>query len=1028
MPFLTVFHSRLSLKYAMTTLPSQLSRALAGRYRIERELGAGGMATVYLAEDLKHHRKVALKLLRPELAAVIGAERFLREIVTTAQLHHPNILPLFDSGLVRVGDQQSVAGTDDLGVDRGPLTVDLPYYVMPYVEGESLRARLDRETQLPVAEALRLTREVTEALSYAHSRGVVHRDIKPDNILLDSGHAVVTDFGIAKALDEAGGEKLTATGLAIGTPRYMSPEQSLADAPVDARSDVYSLGCVLFEMLAGDAPYSGPTAQAIIAKRMAFPVPSVRVFRETVPERVDRAVTRALAKAPADRFSTADDFSDALGGTHEAPAQRTPATHARRMRWLGAGAVLLLLLTAALGILRPWRKAATPLEPNLLAVVPFDVSDPALAVWSEGVVDFLSRTLDGAGELRSVAPSLVIAGWKGRSDRASATAVARRVGAGLAVTGNLSRLGLDSVDIRAVLLDIAGASVLGEVAVSGPENRVGALVDSLGIGLLRTLSRDRPVAAVRRSTIGSAPLPALKAFLRGEQFYRRVQFDSALAAYAEAIERDSALAFAYYRMGEVLGWSPATAAAYASYDTYFARAHVHNRGLGERDSLIIAGDSAFQSAGLAMDSGVPRPDLFQLTFSRLNQLVRTYPRDPEAWFELGERLMHAPPGFGQDEPGALSAFDRSVALDSSFVPPWEHVLALVIRYRGIDEARRYASAFRVLPATTTGTLTAKLASRLLLDSTGGQDTDLASALASAPPVSLLRLGQEYFLTIPDSAETAVTMLRRLDERTIPEASGDWFADSLLRHQLLAFALLARGHLREAIDVDRRLIAEPKASPFSWARDPFPYLALLGVIPVAEAESAYALSLRPGMPAAITGTRAVLGLPWWSARRDTAAIQLFGLRMRQAAQRARTSEEQARTNYLAVISQAYLALSRGDTAAALSHFEGMPDCPWVIDPHPCKDRSLTHAIALRARGEPRPAAAVLDSLLAKSPGIISVLARLERAELAEQLRDREAARRDFQFVLDAWRRADPELTPYVDRARSGLGRVTARQRS
>jgi serine/threonine-protein kinase len=798
---------------------------------------------------------------------------------------------------------------------------------------------------------------------------------------------------------------------------------------VDARSDVYSLGCVLFEMLAGDAPYSGPTAQAIIAKRMAFPVPSVRVFRETAPVQVDRAITRALAKAPADRFPTAHDFSEALGGIQEAPVQRLPGRRANRTRWLGAGAVLLAVLVTTLGLFRPWRKAAAPPEPNLLAVVPFDVSDPALAVWSEGVVDFLSRTLDGAGVLRSVAPSLVVAGWKGRSDRASATAVAQRVGAGLAVTGNLSRRGPDSVDIRAVLLDIAGGSVLGEVTVGGPENRVGELVDSLGIGLLRILSRARPVAAVRRSTIGSAPLPALKAFLRGEQFYRQAQFDSAIAAYAEAIDRDSTLAFAYYRMGEVLGWSPATAAAYAPYDTYLAQAHVHNRGLGERDSLIIAADSAWLHAGSAYDSGIPRPDLFQLTFSRLDQLVRTYPRDPEAWFELGERLTHTPSGLGRDLPGALNAFDRSIALDSSFVPPWEHVLELVILLRGLEEARRYAAVFSVMPARTSGTLTAKLASRLLLDSTGVQDTDLASALASAPPVALVRLGHEYFLNIPDSAETAVTVLRQLDARIIPrEESHEWFADSLMRHQLLAFALVERGHLREAAEVNRRLLAEPGASSWSWFRDPFFSLATLGTIPAARVDSVYGTALRPGASLALTNTRALLGLPWWAARRDTAAIQLFGLRMREAELRATIPSQRARASYLETSSQAYLALSRADSAAAGRHFDALPACPWTADAALCKEDVLTRASLLAARGMLRPAAAILDTLLASSGGVVVIFARLQRAEVAELLRDSETARRNYQFVLDAWRRADPELTPYVDRARSGLNRVTAEQRS
>ncbi len=238
----------------MADLFARLQAALADRYTIERELGRGGMATVYLAQDLKHHRKVAIKVLKPELAAALGPERFLQEIEIAAGLTHPHILPLHDSG-------------EATGV---------LYYVMPYVEGETLRNRLDRAGQLPLAEAVQITREVADALSYAHRHDVVHRDIKPENILLEAGHAVVSDFGIARAITAAGGEKLTGTGIAVGTPGYMSPEQGAASARVDERSDIYSLGCVLYEMLAGEPPYTGPSAQIVIAKRLTDPVPSVR--------------------------------------------------------------------------------------------------------------------------------------------------------------------------------------------------------------------------------------------------------------------------------------------------------------------------------------------------------------------------------------------------------------------------------------------------------------------------------------------------------------------------------------------------------------------------------------------------------------------------------------------------------------------------------------------------------------------------------------------------------------------------------
>lgn len=266
-----------------------LKSALADRYTIERELGRGGMATVYLAEDLKHHREVAIKVLAPELAAALGPERFLREIEIAARLDHPHILPLYDSGDVE----------------------DCLFYVMPYVDGGSLRDRLNKERQLPVEDALQIAREVADALSYAHSHDVVHRDIKPENILHAGGHARVADFGIARAISAAGGGRLTETGLALGTARYMSPEQATGSVDIDGRSDLYSLGCVLFEMLAGEPPFTGP-AESVVRQHLVADPPPITSRRPAVPPQAAAAIMRALSKTPADRFSPAAQFAEAL--------------------------------------------------------------------------------------------------------------------------------------------------------------------------------------------------------------------------------------------------------------------------------------------------------------------------------------------------------------------------------------------------------------------------------------------------------------------------------------------------------------------------------------------------------------------------------------------------------------------------------------------------------------------------------------------------------------------------------------------
>ncbi len=274
----------------MTEHIERLTVALADQYRFEGEIGAGGMATVYRMEEVKHGRKVAIKVLRPELAAMIGGERFLREIEIVARLRHPHIVPLHDSGAA-----------------DGFL-----YYVMPYVEGESLRALLGREKQLGIGQAVEITQEVADALAYAHARGVVHRDIKPENIMLDSGHAIVMDFGVAFVSDALAPQRLTERGSSPGTPQYMSPEQASGEHQLDGRSDIYSLGCVLYEMLAGDPPFTGTTTHGVLARKLVEPVPSIRIVRETIGEGLEWVTHKALSRVPADRFRTALEFKEAL--------------------------------------------------------------------------------------------------------------------------------------------------------------------------------------------------------------------------------------------------------------------------------------------------------------------------------------------------------------------------------------------------------------------------------------------------------------------------------------------------------------------------------------------------------------------------------------------------------------------------------------------------------------------------------------------------------------------------------------------
>jgi len=308
-------------------LRTSLEAAFADIYVIVRELGRGGAATVYLARDIKHDRIVALKVLRPEVAASLGPERFLREISLTAHLPHPHILPLYDSG-ERAG---------------------FLYYTMPFVEGESLRQRLSREGQLPVAEALRIGAEVADALGHAHKHGVVHRDIKPGNILLEAGHAVLADFGVAKAVRSSIGMHASSSGMVVGTPAYMSPEQAAAAPQVDGRADVYSLGCVVYEMLAGVPPFTGPSVQAILAGHATGQVPPLRTLRSAVTRDMESAIAKALAKVPADRYASAEDFARALQGP---PSGAAAASHPRWARLLVVVVLLVVLAYVAFLLVR----------------------------------------------------------------------------------------------------------------------------------------------------------------------------------------------------------------------------------------------------------------------------------------------------------------------------------------------------------------------------------------------------------------------------------------------------------------------------------------------------------------------------------------------------------------------------------------------------------------------------------------------------------------------------------------------------
>ena len=524
----------------MTDTLDRLRAALADRYVLERELGGGAMSRVFVAEETSLGRKVVIKLLPPELAATLSVDRFRREIQLAASLQHPHIVPLLAAG------------------EAG----DLLYYSMPLVEGESLRARLARDAELPVPEAVRILRDVADALSYAHRHGVVHRDIKPDNVLISDGHALVTDFGVAKALDHARQSSVTATGLALGTPAYMAPEQAAADPHADQRADIYALGVLGYEILAGQPPFTGRTAQAVVAAHLTQAPTPLAELRPSVPPALAALVMRCLEKRPADRWQSAgellhvlESFStpvDGVATTSAAPIPRSRPARRRPVALLALGAGLVAVAAGWLALRHS--RGTVPLDADLIAVAPFDVPDTKLSLWRESLVDVLSRNLDGAGPVRSVPSTTVIRRWSGRADRPSAAALGRRTGARLVVFGSLIGAGPDSARLTATAFDVVEDRPLAEIELRDEADRMDRMADSLTVRLLRELGRTRRIEVFRTTSLGSTSLPALKAFLRGEQWFRRASWDSALVSYEQAIALDSTFPLALWRSSMVLGW------------------------------------------------------------------------------------------------------------------------------------------------------------------------------------------------------------------------------------------------------------------------------------------------------------------------------------------------------------------------------------------------------------------------------------------------------------------------------------------
>ena len=923
----------------MTDTLARLKDALADRYVIERELGQGGMATVYLAQDRKLGRAVALKVLKPELAASLGGERFLREIEIAAKLTHPHILTLYDCG--EAGGQL--------------------YYTMPFVEGESLRDRLEREKQLPLDHALQITKEVADALGYAHALGLVHRDIKPENILFEAGHAVVADFGIARAVSAAGA-RLTETGLAVGTPAYMSPEQAAGSQDLDGRSDLYALGCVLYEMLSGETPYTGPTPQAILAKKLSEPLPRVSVVRDSVPPAIEAALNKALARTPADRFATAQQFAASLAE----PRQSEVGTTAPR-KWRFRGSVVIgAFVVAALAIVGGFR------------VLSSSGIDFAARDWIV-VTEFENRTGDsvfegslgaaftiGLAQSRylNVLPRGRMADILRQMERPDTTRLDEKTGREVALRANvrvfvvpgISRIDSTYLVTTRIADPQTGTDLLTRSRRVEGRGRVLTALDDLVRQLRRDLGESRRAVAqngLRLDQATTSSLEALRAWTEGNQYWNTRRFVDAGERYRAALRLDSSFAMAHRSLGQY----HALQQQRDSSEYHFAKALSRFDRLTERERLLIQG--AVYGARGNWDEALRVGETY----------VERYPDDLGQRYSLGTSYMRA-----DRYEDAIRTLRQVVAIDSTHVSA--HI-NLATTYAMMDRCAEalpyYRRAFALRP-----------------------EFRLSGNLNHEFGFNFVCLGQL------DSA--AATFTAMLAGATDPQAQG---------HRSLALLLMYRGryaearsHLEQAIVRNRMLHA-----PVSEFRNRLYLIAI-------DASTARAHDLESDLRA-VRGLadRVALGPTWLSrlagsyARLgDTVAVARLVALIRQRVAPGSTEDQAA-----AAGSEARLAIARRNYPQAIELLQRA-----ILDARGMADEFRPRlARAYQSSGEPERAAAVYRELIGTKralgwePQEAWILAHYELGRIYEGQGDTAKAVDYYGRFVDIWKDGDAGLVALAD---------------
>ena len=984
----------------------RLKAALSGQYVIERELGQGGMATVYLAHDVRHDRLVAVKVLRPELAATLGSERFLHEIKTTASLNHPHILALHDSG-----DADGFL-----------------YYVMPYVAGESLRDRLRRERQLSLEEALRITREVADALGYAHSHGIVHRDVKPENILLESGHAVVADFGIARAVSVGGGgaQRLTLSGFAVGTPAYMSPEQASGDEHIDARSDVYAVGSVLYEMLAGEPPHTGPTPQAILARQLTDEVRPIRPVRSTVSARLDAAIRQALAPSPADRFATTTAFVEALEG-RRAVLRRSSAVLSlvvsrRTLRTVlataaaTAGLVVAVLLGRSLiGV----RQARAGERPATVAVFPFRASGPEAGSLGEGVADLLAATLDGTVGVTVSDPGGL---WRSlrRGDGPlqvpgldEAIALARGAGIPTVVLGSLTAVG-GRLDLSTRVYSLDGA-LRATLTASAPADSLPGLINRVAIDVVAEVwERDTLPTVPVIERLATRSVDALQAYLEGKRLKRLGRYDEAEASLRHAVTLDSTFALAQMELFDVRSM-----VLYLNAQPFVGLTEIIDRAMRDRDRLTTRNRLRVE-AMRAMDATHAIE-----AASLIERILEIDSLDVDALQARAFLYLRDGWQLNKTADDVLAAYRRVAEVDSTSILAEATLAWLGVVNDDRDVAARALGRLRSLDTLGAFVQGRLAAMRVLAARPGDRHALLASIAASPAPVVFTALRDLRQLR-PALSEQLLSLLLADTMPVFHQRIGQgaraqlWIAEG---RTAAVDSLVRVGQL----DVVRQRVNRMLVGAF-----------LLGVGDRGSAQRAVA-ELAAFAPAdslaAYLDSRSEVWATGWAvgayeaSSGDTAQARAWQQAI--AALPAGDTPWDWRGSLTADI-EARLAARRGDAAAAELEAQRAYDA-WAIhsgyvgeaDPELAMRFHL--AAILRAQGAADRAAALFQSFGEPHTwtGFFTARAALELGEVREQEGRRDEAIRHYQAAERLWSLGDPAVVgPWLARVRDGLARLGA----